>query len=98
MDLGIITQIVQGGVAVVLAVGIVIVWKTWRSERAEHRGIIDDLAEKLQQASEARHTEVIELIRSYEQRMAEFNQNFQNLANQVQQTLNLLMQRGQGGP
>ncbi len=64
--------IAEVGVAGVLAIGCVVIWKTWRAERQEHRAIIDDLAEKLQAASEARHTEIIELIRSYEQRMAEF--------------------------
>lgn len=98
MDLSLISQIVQGGVALVLAIGIVVVWKTWRAERTEHRGIIDDLADKLQEASKDRHTEAIQLIRAYERAMADFNTNFQNLANQVQQTLNILINtRGGGG-
>lgn len=85
------------GVAGVLATGLIVVWKTWRAERKEHRALIDDLADKLQKASQERHQEIIELIRSYERFMAESNQQFQNLANQVQQTLTLLLNRGTPG-
>jgi len=53
-EISLLQAVVNGGPALILAIGLVVVWRTWRSDITERRVAQDDLRQCLKEVQEQR--------------------------------------------
>lgn len=78
-DINILQAVLNGGPALILAVGLVVVWKTWRADRKESNELLGTIRKCLEETQAERVKEAQAWSQKYNELAAQVRQSLESL-------------------